>query len=287
MKTYSVTLILLWAWICPLFPQQHTVQEENTICIGTRHTVYSKILNEEREYWLHVPEALSESELRSCPVIYLLDGDSFFHTLVGITHFFSGSRTSSLPPCIVVGILNTDRTRDFTPTSSTARRDGSLHPEEKPQGGGSERFYHFLTEELRPDINRMVENNGSSMLIGHSYAGLFTLETLTLHPESFDTFIAIDPSLWWDQGVFLAQALPRITQKDFSGKQLYVAFATKSRPDVRLTQFTLADTLQQKILPSLRQKELHTVYRNFPDEIHGTIAIPALFDGLKNLFRHR
>ena len=38
-------------------------------------------------------------------------------------------------------------------------------------------------------------------------------------------------SLWWDRGVFLKQAEKEVGQKDFSGKQLYVAFATRQRPN--------------------------------------------------------
>ena len=44
-----------------------------------------------------------------------------------------------------------------------------------------------------------------------------------------DSYIAIDPSLWWDRGVFLQQAAKNVYQKDFSSKHLYVAFATRQR----------------------------------------------------------
>lgn len=122
--------------------------------------------------------------------------------MVGFTRFFSSSKTSNLPPCIVVAVLNTDRTRDFTPTCSAARRDGTICPYDKPAGGGAEQFYRFLIEELRLEVENKVPANGTNFLVGHSYAGLFTLQTLSNHPESFDSYIAIDPSLWWDRGVF-------------------------------------------------------------------------------------
>lgn len=84
------------------------------------------------------------------PVVYLLDGDSFFHSLVGIRKTLASGRGKYLPPCIIVGVLNTDRTRDFTPTASAAGRDGKISIDAIPQGGGSEAFSKFLTEELRP-----------------------------------------------------------------------------------------------------------------------------------------
>jgi hypothetical protein len=59
----------------------------------------------------------------------------FFHSVVGFNPFLCFSKVSSLPPCVVVAVLNTDRTRDFTPTSSAARRDGSIQPGDTPKGG--------------------------------------------------------------------------------------------------------------------------------------------------------
>lgn len=257
---------------------------QDSINIGNRHSLFSNILNEERSYWIYKPEQRPGESAQDYPVLYLLDGDVFFHSVVGFTRFFSSSRISSLPPCIVVAILNTDRTRDFTPTSSSARRDGSIHPEDKPQGGGAEQFYRFLTEELRPEVERKVPCSGRYFLAGHSYAALFTLQTLLDHPESFEAFIAIDPSLWWDRGIFLKQAEIKIRQKNYSGKQLYVAFATRQRPDVKLVQFSLADSLNMKIIPDMENQHLRVVFKKFPEEVHGTVALPGFYDGLKSLF---
>ena len=276
---FRIILFIQIGWIFPL-----SAQKQDSIYIGTRHTLFSEILNEERKYWIYVPETKAGEKGKAYPVLYLLDGDSFFHSVVGFTRFFSSSKTSNLPPCIVVAVLNTDRTRDFTPTCSAARRDGTICPYDKPAGGGAEQFYRFLIEELRLEVENKVPANGTNFLVGHSYAGLFTLQTLSNHPESFDSYIAIDPSLWWDRGVFLQQAAKNVYQKDFSGKHLYVAFATRQRPAIKLIQFSLADSLKNKIIPEMKNKHLHVIYKKFPDEVHGTIALPAIFDGLKSLF---
>ena len=62
---------------------------------------------------VYVPATRPGEKEESYPVLYLLDGDSFFHSVVGFTRLFSTSKVSSLPPCIVVAVLNTDRTRDL------------------------------------------------------------------------------------------------------------------------------------------------------------------------------
>ena len=190
---YIIILLVVIGGLTPF-----SVQAQDAIHIGTRHTLFSQILNEERTYWVYEPERQAGDSIRNLPVLYLLDGDVFFHSVVGFTRFFSSSKVSSLPPCIVVAVLNTDRTRDFTPTCSAARRDGTIHSGDKPQGGGAEQFYRFLTEELRPEVEKRVLGGSSNILVGHSYAGLFTLEMLLRHPGSFDTFMAIDPSISWD-----------------------------------------------------------------------------------------
>lgn len=60
-----------------------SLSAQETMAIGTRHTLFSQLLNEEREYWVYVPEHKPEEAAESYPVLYLLDGDSFFHSVVG------------------------------------------------------------------------------------------------------------------------------------------------------------------------------------------------------------
>lgn len=261
-----------------------SLSAQETIAIGTRHTLFSQLLNEEREYWVYVPEHKPGEAAKSYPVLYLLDGDSFFHSVVGYTRFFSSSKASSLPPCIIVGVLNTDRTRDFTPTCSAARRDGTIYPEDQSLGGGAESFFRFLTEELRPEIEKKTSANGQNFLVGHSYAGLFTLHVLLSHPDAFETYIALDPSLWWDQGYLLKQVEQNAETTDYSGKQLYVGFATQPRRDKKLIHFPLVDTFLNTAVPNMEKQRLRIVSRKFPLEMHGTIALPGIYDGLKCMF---
>ena len=103
MKILYIILFIQIGWIFPL-----SAQKQDSIYIGTRHTLFSEILNEERKYWIYVPETKAGEKGKAYPVLYLLDGDSFFHSVVGFTRFFSSSKTSNLPPCIVVAVLNTE-----------------------------------------------------------------------------------------------------------------------------------------------------------------------------------
>lgn len=259
-----------------------SMRSQEDICIGKRYSLYSDCLQEKREYWVHLPENYSQDTTQTYPVIYLLDGNSFFHSLVGFSKTFATVRGKYLPPCIIVGIVSTDRTRDFTPTASAAGRDGIITPGAVPQGGGSENFNRFLTEELRSVISHSFRTNGHNMLIGHSYGGLFTVNTFLRHTTLFDVYLAVDPSLWWDQGKLTDEAASLIEGKDFTGKSLYIGVASKKRTDRVDIHLKEVSHLLSDVLPKAHHLRFYS--KSFPEENHGTVAIPGIYDGIKQLF---
>lgn len=269
--------ILLIFLLLPLI-----LRSQEDIYIGKKQSLYSTALQENRNYWIHLPENYRQDTTQTYPVIYLLDGDSFFHSLVGISKTFSTVRGKFLPQSIIIGVLNVDRTRDLTPTASAAGRDGKIAPGAIPQGGGSETFSRFLTGELRAVIDSTYRTNGKNMLIGHSYAGLFTLNTFLRHTERFDTYLAVDPSLWWDQGKLAEEAGALIERKDFAGKSLYIGIASKKRTDRVDIHLNKVNHLLTEVLP--QAENLRFFSKSFPEENHGTVAIPGIYNGIKQLF---
>ena len=266
--------ILLIFLLLPL-----TLRSQGDIFIGKKQSLYSTALQENRNYWIHLPENYGQDTTQTYPVVYLLDGDSFFHSLVGISKTFSTVRGKFLPQSIIIGVLNVDRTRDLTPTASAAGRDGKIAPGTIPQGGGSETFSRFLTGELRAVIDSVYRTNGKNMLIGHSYAGLFTLNTFLRHTELFDMYLAVDPSLWWDQGKLSEEAETWIEGKDFTGKSLYIGVASKKRTDRVDIHLNKVNHLLTEVLP--QAENLRFFSKSFPEENHGTVAIPGIYDGIK------
>lgn len=259
-----------------------TMWGQEDICIGKQFFIQSTVLNEERTYWVHVPDAYNRDKEHRFPVIYLLDGDSFFHSLVGMNKMFSRGKRKDMASFIIVGILNTDRTRDLTPTASAAGRDGKVLPDAIVQGGGGDLFARFLTEELRSVIDNSFRTNGKNMLVGHSFGGLFVLNTFLKYTDLFDTYLAVDPSLWWDEGRLAREAAGLIHGKDFTGKNLYIGLATKPRPDRININQREANTLFSEVLP--QAQGLRFFYQSFPRETHGTVAVPGIYDGIRQLF---
>lgn len=184
-------------------------QTDNKIVIGHIDTVQSKTLNESRQIWIYTPESndSSLSAKQRYPVVYLLDGSEHFVSFVGILKHLS--YLMICPQMIVVGITNTDRNRDLTPT-----RDSSYYS----KSGGGEHFISFIEKELMPYVDSKYPTEPFKMLIGHSLGGLTVMNTLINHTDLFNAYIAIDPSMWWDNQKLLKQAKTVLAERKFEEK---------------------------------------------------------------------
>jgi len=94
------------------------------------------------------------------------------------------------------------RARDLTPPTplDNIPPNPALPPPREEDYGGSEDFYRFLVEELRPALARAYSiDEQDQTLFGHSLGGLFTLEVMFAHPNAFRTFVASSPSIWWNR----------------------------------------------------------------------------------------
>ena len=171
-------------------------------------SLYSNILNEHRTFWIQLPKNYNPENSLSYPVIYILDGVSFKNTIDLIYNNYWGHY---LPHMILVGVSNREnRTRDLTTSQIKMRRGGPMNEET----GGAERFTKFIEKELIPHIDNNYRTTSYRTLIGHSYAGLFTINTLINHKHLFENYIAIDPSLDWDNQRLLKEAKVKLqTQK--------------------------------------------------------------------------
>src|ERR1700733_12562763 len=99
--------------------------------IPQKLVVHSNILNEDRVIWVRTPHVY-ESGKDPFPVLYLTDGPSHINEIGNSIDFLVDN--GRMPPLIVVGIANTDRTRDLTPTHSDAK--DSSGKETVPTSGG-------------------------------------------------------------------------------------------------------------------------------------------------------
>src|SRR5450432_1338396 len=97
-----------------------SAQNPASVVIGRIDSLRSWILQEQRTFWVHLPpgaQGVVQHPDKKYPVIYLLDGDKNFTSVVGMIDLLSSVNGNNIvPEMIVVGILNNNRVRDLTPT---------------------------------------------------------------------------------------------------------------------------------------------------------------------------
>ena len=287
----SLLLILSFSWAV-------YGQTDNKIVIGTEDSINSTILHEQRKIWIHVPDSYNEGiyARQRYPVVYLLDGDAHFYSVVGMIHQLSTVNGNTVfPEMIVVGIPNTDRTRDLTPTHINGAPPLMDSNASRTSGGG-ERFMTFIEKELMPHIDSLYPTQPYKILIGHSFGGLTVINTLINHPDLFNAYIAIDPSMWWDQRKLLKQSKSVLAMHNYKGKALFMAIANTMSPGMDTTTVkkdTSAVTAHirailelNKYLEFYNKNGLNYHSKYYKDDNHGSVPLIAEYDGLHSIFSY-
>lgn len=147
------------------------------------------------------------------PVIYLLDANATFATLVEtIRTRASRSASTGVLPAIVVGVAYPvdgpyDRERRRFDFSSSAPPPSDSESAEIRRTGGALAFQAFVEESVRSEIARDFPVDPSrQVLFGHSLGALFVLQALLRSPGSFSDYVAISPSVWWAREEVVAGA---------------------------------------------------------------------------------
>ncbi|WP_348824165.1 alpha/beta hydrolase-fold protein [Flavobacterium aestuarii] len=261
---------------------------QDSIVIGSKHHIFSKALNEERNFWIYLPPDYNNKKFAPAkyPVVYLLDAENNFHSYTGIQQSLAKGPYAMIPQMIVVGITNTNRTRDLTPTE--ANRQAFFDKDKKffNQSGGNKNFITFLETELRPFIDSNYRTSGYNILNGHSFGGLTAVNILLHHTQLFNAYTIIDPSLWWDNEIMIKKADSIFNKKDFENRSIYVAMANKiSIPQDTTTDMARGIRKFEKLLVSKNPKKLRWSFKYYENEDHGTVPIPAEYDGLRFIFK--
>ncbi|USK56337.1 alpha/beta hydrolase [Cytobacillus solani] len=142
------------------------------------------------------------------PIIYILDGNSYFQFARDVVRLQSKNAPKTLVnEAIIVGIGHSGEDKDaskrrfldFTAPAESYTYPDRLNGRDLGDHGGAGRFLEFIQEELKPEIeSRYSINKEKQALFGHSLSGLFTLWTLFTAPNTFQTYLAVSPSIWWN-----------------------------------------------------------------------------------------
>lgn len=228
---------------------------------GKKDSITSDILKEKRYFQVVLPKGYEAG--KKYDVIYVLDGDWNTKLLSDVEQLLGGE--GRIPHNIIVSILNTDRDRDFLPTHNVSNKTS----------GGADKFLSFMKDELIPYINKAYPSDGSNTLFGHSFGGVFVTYALLTEPQTFESYIAADPSYWWDNNAMLKWVPSKLTALTTPGRILYVTGREgNGMKDMRIPQM---DSILKKGAPSILTWKLMA----YPDESHGTVRLKSAYDGLK------
>ncbi|WOK04644.1 alpha/beta hydrolase-fold protein [Imperialibacter roseus] len=258
-------------------------QEGGTdIVIGKSHVIHSKILNEKRHYAVYLPDGYSNksSHPKNYPVMYVLDGESHFHSASGIVDVRS---PFYLPQMIVVAIGNTDRWRDLTPTSNDSLA-GSPNSGVKTTGGG-EAFLKFIEKELVPHIEETYRTTPYRLFVGHSLGGLTALYSAYFQPKLFNAYIVIDPSLQWDHFLMLKKFEEEAMQTKLANKSFFIS-ESKRKPEENpaFPEFYTAFDKMLDIFRASKTPGLRWRHEEYKSETHGSVPLLAEIAGLDFIF---
>lgn len=237
----------------------------------------SEVLGEERTLLVRTPRGYEQGEERY-PVLYMTDGAAQFDHTNSTIEFLA--RNGRMPEMIVVAINNTDRTRDLTPTKAPLRNEATGQQTNFPTAGGADKFLAFIQKELIPQIEGKYRTHPYRIFAGHSFGGLLALHTFLNHTEMFNAYVAVSPTMHWDDNLLSRQA-----------EQFF-----KDRKDLpRTLFFTLGNeggNMQRGferfkgILGKQQPKGFAWDSMLLLDEDHGSVVLRSHYHGLRKIFEH-
>lgn len=221
--------------------------------------IHSNVLGEDRTINIWKPSNYNQVQ-DSFPVLYMPDGgikEDFPHIANTLDTLIQKGK---VPSFILVGIENTERWRDMTP-ESTFERDKETGI---PMTDGAKNFRSFILNELIPKINSTYKTKPKRGIIGESLAGLFVIETALKSPESFDVYICMDPSIWWNDESLTKKADSLLAQFSIKPIKLWCAASGAEGASELIGRL---DSVVQGAKPA----SLSWSYRAKPKEKHSTI----------------
>ncbi|MFD0689479.1 alpha/beta hydrolase [Actinomadura fibrosa] len=260
---------------------------------------------EPTDHW-HVsvatPPTRDATEKAPFPVLYLLDGFLTFAATAQIARTTMAFSLGQLRPIAIVGIspatddldrLFAQRARDLTPTSATS---GYLQGHTPYGTGGADAMLDLIRLVIAPHVESAHPlDPGDRGLAGFSLGGLFTCWALARRPEGFRRFLAVSPSLWWDDHLLLDPQRTPIA--DHGTGDVYLAVGEREDSPDRSWPIMPAET--RRVLSGLdmvadlaaftgrlRRRQCFDVRSEvIADEQHATVWPAAVTRGLVHLYR--
>ena len=285
--------------------QSKSISTNNVVVPNTQTEIFHSTANGDYKVTIYTPN--KPIPKGGWPIIYLLDGNSYFLTASDIIKTQACERCI-LQEGIIVAIDYLNQTRrdfDFLPKPDHFVFETLPNNQINLSGkyGGADAFYDFLTKELKPEMEKRYQINFKQQAIfGHSYGGLFNLYIFLTKPVIFNTYVVSSPSMWFSDGYMfkvlskylLDNQPPLINPVNLlitvgGAEQSLLPFDSKLPKEkqnllLKHRQNRKMVDNSKHLFDQLKQAKIHNLnlsYRVYPQQSHKTAAIIALQDGIQ------
>ena len=236
---------------CLLITYTISSQTKGTsVTIGTNYTISSKVLNQDREIQIYLPESYTTSN-EEYPVLYILDGQRFFTNGVAIQK--SLRSPISLPEMIVVGVNSTRSTR-------------------RQLFGDGDKYTNFIKKDVIQFINSNFRTNTERIIFGWEAAAYYVSKMILKEKDLFTGAIVTDGGL----------ASEKLIEEFQSDKEIYLYIANSKRDIYYVKSTERFSERLKKIAP----KNLTWKYELFNTEVHQSMPHLAMYKGLQYYYHN-
>jgi predicted alpha/beta superfamily hydrolase len=269
-----------------LFSLGASAQPSSPLILGFEETIPSAILGRKRSVLIHLPVSNGGDKKKDkgrYPVIYLLDGQDNFNSVVSIVEHLEES--GLCPPMLVVGIAHEDRLQELT-TGVDKEYPNSV--------GTGEKFMSFVGKELIPYIDATYPTTTHRTFIGHSVGGLTVVNTSLHNPNLFNAYVSLDGALWWREHQVVKEAQQMLPTQKYKGKALFMALANRLERGVD-TVSVLKDTGSStdlirsnlRFIQEIKKNKANGLlfkYKFYENDDHASVRLIGEYDALRFVF---
>ncbi|QCX39053.1 hypothetical protein FF125_16125 [Aureibaculum algae] len=224
--------------------------------VGSSLLIQSKIMNDEREIQIFLPDGYADSDI-TYPVLYVLDGQRYFLHAVSLQKSFIEFKQT--PEFIIVGISKkiSDRNRNFSVNS--------------------QKYLDFIKKEVIDYIDNQYRTSEKRMLFGWAFGGGFVIETMTNEPDLFNVYISASPFPLKGK---INEIDSFLTENPNFNKLLFFSSGTN--------EGVVKDGTNELnlLLTDKAPKTMNWVFRELQDEEHRSTPFTTLYHGIKEYYNY-
>jgi pimeloyl-ACP methyl ester carboxylesterase len=135
-----------------------------------------------------------------------------------------------------------------------------------------------LHRDLIPYIESHYRVQPYKTLVGWSLGGLFSIHAMLSQPEIFNAYIAVSPSLYWNDQIEISSAEKLLSKRTSFNKSLFMT-AGNERDEMVNSAKRFSEVLEKYPLADFSWK-----YETMFEETHSSIKLKSIYEGLEFIF---